>query len=102
MRGSQLFSMALVAAGLVMSAADLEAGHRRRCQGCSSGGAGSHGGWYHFTSGGGMYVPQSGGMWAGGSTGPAMYGHGQMIQQTSYAAPSYRPAFRSCSSCGHR
>ena len=102
MRRSQLFSVALAAAGLVMSAADLDAGHRRRCGGCSSGGSASHGGWYHFTSGSGMYVPQSGGMWAGGPAGPPMYGHGQMIHQTSYAAPSYQPAYRSCSSCGRR
>lgn len=101
MRGSQLFSVALVAAGLAVSAADLDAGHRRRGQTCSSGGSVSHGGWYHFTSGSGMYVPQSGGMWAGGLITPGMYGHGQVIQQTSYAAPSYRPAFRSCSGCGH-
>lgn len=102
MRGSKLFSVALAAAGLVMSAADLDAGHRRRCRGCSSGGSASHGGWYHYTSGSGMYVPSSGGIWAGGSTGPAMYGHGQVIQQTSYAAPSYQSAYRPCSGCGHR
>ena len=54
MRAACVVSLAVLGA-LLVAPTDAEAGHRR-CRTCCAG-ATSGGNWFHYTSGGGMYVP---------------------------------------------
>lgn len=90
MNRKRLAKLGVVAAALVMPASAAEGSHSR-CRTCSSGG------WYHFTSGRGMYVPYA----SKTVSPPAQQMSGRVIMP-SQAATDCRPAVRyvrPCSGC---
>lgn len=101
MRARHLWGL-VIAIIVTTSALSAEAGHRRRC--CSSASNCSRGGWYHFTSGSGMYVPfatetvstESSAGWEHGPTACRRCGHPSgYVQPVRYGRPT-------CSGCYSR
>lgn len=75
-----------------------DAGRRHRsCRTCSTTGSGT---WFHFTSGGGTYVPFASTTTAGRGTDYPTYpsSHSGMVYGASYSAP---PHYSSPSACYH-
>ena len=96
-----------VAAAAIAAASVSEAGHQG-CRTCGTSGRGP-GAWYHFTSGGGMYVPTARTTVASYSASPAC-STCQPVRHTSHQTVVYNSAVvhpttsyaRPCSNCGPR
>ncbi len=90
------------AAALLIAASTSQAGHRS-CSSCGTAGR-SAGNWYHFTSGGGMYVPTA--RTAVASTSMSACATCQPIRTVSHQTVVYgatvRPAAQGCSTCRSR